>query len=38
MNINMEELSVEFNDKVKFDYDLKKKKLVQYWWQNKNLF
>ena len=25
MNINMEELSVEFNDKVKFDYDLKKK-------------
>ena len=25
MNINLEELSLEFSDNVKFDYDLKKK-------------
>ena len=25
MNINLEELMSEFNDNVKFDYDLKKK-------------
>ena len=25
MNINLEELTSEFNDNVKFDYDLKKK-------------
>ena len=25
MNINLEELSLEFNNNVKFDYDLKKK-------------
>lgn len=25
MNINLEELSSEFNNNVKFDYDLKKK-------------
>ena len=25
MSINLEELSSEFNDSVKFDYDLKKK-------------
>ena len=27
MNINLNELTSEFNDNVKFDYDLKKKKI-----------
>ena len=30
MNINLEELSSEFKNNIKFEYDLKKKKLVQY--------
>ena len=28
----------EFGDKVKYEYDLKKKKLVQHWWKNKSFF
>ena len=35
MNINLEELSAEFNDNIKFDYDLKKKIRFNSWGKNK---
>ena len=34
----LQKLLHEFGNNVRFEYDLKKKKLVQYWWQIKSLF
>ena len=36
-NLEIKKLSLEFKDNLKINYDIKKKKLVQYLWENKTI-